>query len=593
MANQEIAKLLQHVAAAYTIKNEKKYRFQIIAYQKAADAINGTSEEVRDLLAEGKLESLPGVGPSIRSHLEELIKTGKVKRFEWIMQGIPDAVYPLLDVPTFGPKKAFKLVSEFNLKNPKTVIEDIEKIAKQGKIEHLEGFGKKSQQDILQAIAEFRQGSGKTTRMALPFAGELAEKLLEYLKRSKSAVDVQPLGSLRRMKETIGDIDFAVATNNPKAVIDYFVAYPHKERIIEKGAASASLLLSNGRQVDLMTQTPEGFGSLLQHFTGSKNHNIHLREHALSKDMSLSEYGIKRKMENGKLKMENFRTEEQFYKYLGMDWIAPEMREDTGEIELALQHKLPKLVEHEDIKGDLHIHSSFPIEPSHDMGKDSMEEMLKKAKDLGYGYLGFSEHNPSVSKHTGGQIYDILARRKEKIESLNESNKYIRSINLLELDILANGKLAIDEKAFSEIDACLVSIHSAFSMNKNDMTKRVLNGLAHPKAKIFSHPTGRILNDRPGYELDFEAVFDFCKKHNKALEINAWPNRLDLPDSLVRQAVKYGVKLIIDTDSHALWQMDMMKYGVAVARRGWATKHDILNTLPYNEFMAWLKGGEK
>ncbi|MBI4079582.1 MAG: hypothetical protein HY429_04820 [Candidatus Levybacteria bacterium] len=589
MTNREIAKLLQHVAAAYTIKNEQKYRFQIIAYQKAADAIMGTTEEIKDLIKEKRLEKLPGIGPSIRSHLEELIKTGKVKRFEWVKSGIPQTVYPLLDVPTLGPKKAFKLVTHFDLKNPKTVIDDIEKIATQGKIANVEDFGEKSQEDILQAIAEFRQGSGKTTRMVLPFAGELAERLLIYLKRSKDAVDVQPLGSLRRMKDTIGDIDFAVATTNPKAVIDYFVAYPQKERIIEKGPNTASILLSNGRQIDLMTQPPDAFGSLLQHFTGSKNHNIHLRNFALSKGMSLSEYGIKKLGKTHK-----FKTEEELYKFLGMEWIAPELREDTGEIELALRQAqgkhpgLPRLIELKDIKGDLHIHSNYPIEPSHDMGKDTMEEMLKKAKNLGFEYLGFSEHNPSVSKHTSKQIYTILARRKEKIEGLNESKKYIRSVNLLELDILANGNLAIDEKSLGELDACLVSIHSSFNMNKKDMTKRVLDALAHPKAKILCHPTGRMLNERQGYELNFEAVFDFCKKHNKALEINAWPNRLDLPDTLVRQAVKYGVKMVINTDSHALWQMDMMKYGVAVARRGFATKGDIVNTLPYNEFVQWL-----
>lgn len=588
MTNIEIAKLLRNIAAAYTIKGEQKFRFQIIAYQRAADAIENSTTEVKDLYTQDKLEQLPGVGPSIRGHLEELIKTNKVRHFEWVTKGISDSVFPLLEVTTFGPKKAFRLVSEFKLSNPKTVIESIEKLAKQGKIAPLDGFGEKSESDIIRAISEFKKGKGKTRRMALTYAGELAEKIVDYMKKSKAIQEVHPLGSLRRMKETIGDIDLAASTNKPSEVITHFVSYPQIERVIEKGPTTASILISGGKQVDLMTHSPDGFGSLLQHFTGSKNHNVHLREIALKQGYSLSEYGIKK---NGKLK--KFDTEEKFYEKLGMDWIPPEMREDSGEIELALQHKLPKLVELSDIKGDLHLHSSFPIEPSHDMGKNSMEEIVKRALALKYEYIGFSEHNPSVSKHTNKQIYDLLAKKREAVDKLQEKYKQIRIFNLLELDILTSGELAIDGKALSTLDAVLVSIHSVFSMNKEEMTKRIMNGLSHPRAKIFTHPTGRLLNIRTGYEVNFELLFDFCKKNNKALEINAWPTRLDIPDIIVREAVKAGVSMIINTDSHATWQMDTMKYGVAVARRGWATKQDIVNTKNAKEFEKWLKGGEK
>lgn len=586
MTNAEIAKLLRHVAAAYAIKNEGKFRFQIIAYQRAADAIEASTTEIKDLIENGKSETFPGVGPSIQQHLEELIKTGNVKRFEWVFEGVPQAVFPLLDVPTFGPKKAYRLTSEFHLKDPKTVINDVEKLAKAGKIAPLDGFGEKSQADILRAISEFRLGFGKTTRMVLPFAAELADKIVAYLKTNKAVKQVNFLGSLRRMKETIGDVDIAVATDKPQEVIEHFVDYQYKERIIEKGPMSASILTSGGKQIDLMTVPIDSYGALLQHFTGSKNHNVHLRELALKKGMSLSERGIKEKSSN---KIHAFTTEEAFYKALGLDWIPPEMREDTGEIELAASHTLPKIVELSDMKGDFHIHSSYPIEPSHDLGKDSMQIMLDKAKKLGYEYLAFSEHNPSVSKHNKSEIYSIMAKRKEKIEQLKESNKNIRIINMLELDILASGELAIDEKALSTVDACLVSIHSVFSMDKKDMTKRILNGLSHPKAKIFSHPTGRLLNERPGYEVDFEQLFEFCKKHNKGLEVNAWPSRLDLPDIMVRQAIKHGIKVSIDTDSHAVDQMDNMRFGVAVARRGWATPKDVVNTWKYEDVMKWMK----
>jgi len=588
VSNKEIATLFRNVAAAYTIADEKKFRFQIIAYQRAADTIAGANGELYDLYKEGKLDILPGIGASMKSHLEELFKTGKVKHFDWVLKNVPEAVFPLLQVPTFGPKKAYRLVKEFNLKNPKTIIDELEKIAKGGKIATLEGFGEKSEQDIIRALNEFKEGKGKTTRMVLPYAIETAEKVIGYLKKSKVITAAEPLGSLRRMKATVGDIDIAIATDHASEVIAYFTNYPHIERVIEKGEVSASMLVSGGTQVDLIAMPKSRFGSLLQHFTGSKDHNVHLREYAIKKGMSLSERGIKVK-KAGKEVLNEYDTEEKFYNALGMDWIPPEIREDTGEIELALDHKLPKLIELKDIKGDLHIHSSYPIEPSHDLGHNTMEEMLAKAKELQYEYLGFSEHNPSVSKHTKDKIYSIMAKRFDKIEQLKKSNKNIRIINLLETDILTTGKLAIDDKVFDYLDATLVSIHSSFGGSKQDMTKRVLEGLSHTKAKILSHPTGRLLNQRPGYELDWDKVFDFCKKHNKALEINAWPNRLDLPDSLVREAVKNGVKMVIDTDSHAVWQMDMMQFGVAVARRGWATKKDILTTLPYSEFMTWLK----
>ncbi|HLD01924.1 MAG TPA: hypothetical protein VJC10_03530 [Patescibacteria group bacterium] len=588
MSNREIAMLLKNVAAAYAIKNEQKYRFQIIAYQKAADAIESSTSEVGDLIQDNKLNTLSGVGSSIQASLQELIKTGKVKHFQEIMEDVPKAVFPLLNIPSFGPKKAYKLVTHFKLNNDKTVIEDIEKIARTGKIADLEGFGEKSQSEIVKAIAEFHSGTTKNVRMVLPFAQELAEKIITYLKQSPDVLEAYPLGSLRRQKSTIGDVDIAVATNKSQAVIEHFVNYPYKERVLEKGTVTAGLLVSGGKHIDLMVQPPDRFGSLLQHSTGSKQHNIHLREYALKKGLSLSERGIK-KLDAKTDTIEKFKTEEAFYNALGLDWMPPEIREDTGEIEAALSHTLPKLVELSDIKGDFHLHSSFPIEPSHDMGKDTMEIMIEKAKKLGYKYLGFSEHNPSLSKHTKEQIYSILAKRREKIEHLNMVQKSVRVFSLLETDILPNGSLAIDDKAAAYLDATLVSIHSVFGMDKKTMTKRVLTGLSHPKAKILTHPTGRLLNQRNGYELNWEEVFLFCKEQSKAVEINAFPNRLDLPDELVREALKYGVKFFIDTDSHAVEQMDMMRYGVSVAQRGWATKDDIMNTLEYNVLAEWFK----
>lgn len=588
MSNQEIGTLFRNVAAAYSIKDAKKFYFQIIAYQKASEAVAATTSELKDLYREGKLNTVPGIGATIRSRLEELFKKGSVSHFDLVLKSIPKSVFVLINVPSIGPKKAFKLAKKLNLNIPETAIEDLMAKARSHEIAKIPTFGEKSEQDIITAIQEYKEGKGKTIRMVLPFANEIAEKILNYLKKSPAIEKAVPLGSLRRMMPTVGDVDIAVATDDPKKTIERFVAYPYEERVIEKGPATASILTSGGRQIDLMVQPIDGFGALLQHFTGSKNHNVRLREYALKKGLSLSERGIKQ-LKTKDQKLKKYDTEEKFYEALGMSWIPPEIREDKGEIELAIKHKLPKLVELSDVKGDLHIHSSFPIEPSHDLGKNTIEEMAKKAVEYRYEYVGFSEHNPSVSKHSKDQIYSLISRRNEYIEQIKSKIKSVRIIKLLETDILINGDVAIDNNSLELLDATIVSIHSSFTTNRRDMTKRVLAGLSNSKAKILAHPTGRLLNERTGYDLDWDLVFDFCKKNNKALEINAWPTRLDLPDSLIKQGIENGVKFVVNTDSHVTEHMKLMKYGVAMARRGWATKNDIINSLSYNEFIKWLK----
>jgi DNA polymerase (family 10) len=589
MNNHEIAELFRDVAAAFSIKNERKFYFQIVAYRNAAESIDLLTTQLKDLYKEGKLQTVQGIGVTIKSRIEELFKKGKVAHFEAVLRGIPKSVFVLMRVPSIGPKKAYKLAEKLALNDPKTALEDLIIKAKSHKIAQIPSFGEKSEQDILRAILEYKKGKGKTNRMTLPYATEISDKILTYLNQSKYVNKAVSLGSLRRMMSTIGDVDIAVATDKPNEVIEHFTAYPYKERVIEKGPATASILTSGGKQIDLMTVPPDSLGALLQHFTGSKEHNVRLREYALKKGLSLSEKGIKN-LKNGLLK--KYDSEEKFYNALGMSWIPPEIRENKGEIELAIQNKLPELVELKDIKGDFHIHSNFPIEPSHDLGETSIKEIIEYAKKLNYQYLGFSEHNPSVSKHTKDEIYSIIAKRNEQIEQIKLNNKDIRVLKLLEVDILSSGELAIDDKAIELLDAIIVSIHSSFSMNKKEMTKRIIAGLSHPKAKILAHPTGRKINERKGYELDFDLIFDFCKKNNKALEINSWPERLDLPDTLIRKAVDCGVKLVINTDSHAVYQMNLMKYGVATARRGWAKKSDIINTMNFADIIKWIKGGE-
>ena len=601
--NQEIAKLLRVISAAYEIRGGNK--FKIIAYDRAATAIEHATSEAKDLWDDGKLTEIPGVGASIASHLDELFRKGKVAHFEAIMRGLPPAIFEFLDIPGIGAKSAYKLCRELKIKNSQTAVLDLEKAAKKGKIAKIEGFGQKSQEDILEAIKVFKAGEIKENRMVLPYADAIAQEMISYLKKIPATVQADPLGSLRRRVATIGDVDIAVSTLKPVEVINWFVRYPKARKLVEKGPSGATILLKNGRQVDLRVQRPEAYGAMLQYFTGSKHHNIHLRELALKKGFSLSEYGIK-KIKNLKLKIKNYANEEDFYKALDMDWIPPELREDTGEIEAALlppirrdQGKpdgLPKLVELEDVKGDLHIHSNFPIEESHDPGLDPMEEIIKVAHTLNYEYIGFTEHNPSQSQHSENQIISLLKRKKEAIDKINYSRvkKLLNGIfNGLEIDIKPNGELAIPEKALDLLDYGLASIHSSFRMSREEMTKRVLRALDHPKIKIFGHPTGRKLGQREGYELDWEAIFAFCLKHDKWLEINAWPDRLDLPDTLVREAVKNGVKMVICTDAHIKNQLSLMSYGVAVARKGWAEKKDIINTLSYDKIVQELKGGEK
>ncbi len=567
LTNLKIAELLCDVAAAYQLKDQNKYRFQIIAYERAADATEHASSELKDLWDDGKLEEVPGVGPSIAEHLGELFKTGKSQHFDELLKDIPPEAFKLMELPGIGIKTALKLIKEGN------------------KLE------------INKLLEEVRAREKKDKRHLLPYAAMVAHEVIEYLSTCPEAVRIDPLGSLRRQTATVGDIDIAVATSEPPEVLEFFTKYPKSGKTIEKGDHTASILLPGDIQVDLMTQPVEDYGSLLQHFTGSKHHNIALREYALKKGFSLSEYGIKELKGNSE-KRKSFRSEEDFYKYLGLDYIEPELREDTGEIEAACDHRLPDLVKLKDVKADLQIHTNFDIETSHDLGESSMEELVKKGSELGYEYLAFTEHNPSQKGHTDEQIVEILKRKRERVDQLNTSlangdNLGVQKVfNSLEIDIKPDGKLPVPDAGLATLDFTLVSIHSSFELDRDVQTKRVLTALAHPKVKIFAHPTGRKLNEREGAELNWPEIFEFCLKNNKWIEINADPMRLDLPDTLVHEAVKLGVKLTFGTDAHHTDGMNNMMFGVSVARRGWAKKSDIINTRGLEEFKKILKEGD-
>lgn len=609
--NQEVADLLRSVAAAYELQGED--RFRVVAYEKAADSIEHASSELKDLWDDGKLTDIPGIGASIAQHLDELFRTGKVRHFDEVMVKLPQAMFTLMKIRGIGVKTAFRLSREFNLANPNTAAQDLLKHAQSNEVAVLEGFGEKSQQELVENIRSHLDRHNEPVRMLLPTADRLARQILAYLKKIREVKQADTLGSLRRQVATVGDIDLAVATDQPEKVLDHFVAFPGSVKTVERGPAGTTIELADGTQIDLRVHPPGSYGSLLQHFTGSKNHNIKLREMALKKGWSLSEWGVKYQESRSKYKGEEntqrlkdpniqnkvesskknsqdevrkFRTEKEFYEFLKMQWIPPEIREDTGEIEVSLAGKLPHLVELTDIKGDLHCHSDFPIEPSHDLGDSSIEEMALEAEKLGYEYLGLSEHNPSVSRHSEDAIVKIVKKKQAAINRFNASGKSnVKILNGLEIDIQPEGQLALPEQAFNYLDYAIASIHSSFQMSRGSMTKRVLRALEHPKVKIFGHPTGRKLNYREGIELDWDEIFAYCKKHGKILEVSAWPDRLDLPDHLVREAVKERVKIVVDSDAHRAEDLNIMRYGVAVARRGWAEKPDIINTLSYDKMI--------
>ncbi|MFH0750014.1 MAG: helix-hairpin-helix domain-containing protein [Candidatus Gottesmanbacteria bacterium] len=595
MTNVQLAVLFRNIASVYQIKGEN--RFRIIAYERAADSIEHLTSEAKDYWDDGKVNEIPGVGPTIASHLDELFKTGHAKHFDKTLAQVPKSIFPLLLVPGIGPKRAYKLVNELKLKNENTVVKDLLAKATRHTIAPIEGFGEKSEEEIIKNINTYLQGGIKENRITLREADEIAESVKAFLLENSHISKVDVLGSLRRRVATIGDVDMAIITDDTGKAIDHFCAYRH-EKIVERGPTGASLLLTNGRQVDLRVQEADSYGAMLQYFTGSKNHNIKLRTYALSKHLSLSEYGIK----DGKTNVvKKFKTEETFYEYIGLQWIPPELREDRGEIDAALRQAqgklpgLPNLVNLTDIKGDLHIHTDYNLEPSHDIGGSGLVELLDKAFLLGYDYIGISDHNPSVGNHSKKQIIDIMKRRKSYYEQQYSSwkkknNNSVQLYIMLEIDITPSGELALPYEAFEYIDAAIISVHSSLQQTRDEMTNRLIQAISvHPKVKIIGHPTGRLLGRREGFEINWKELFPLLANRGIALEINAHPYRLDLPDALVYEAIKQHVPLIINSDTHEVSDMDNMSYGVSVARRGWAQKDDILNTFQYNKFNDWLK----
>jgi len=591
ISNKDIAKLLRECAVSYELTDPSKYRFQSLAYKKSADAIEALSEPLTDYAARFPIEDLPGVGKSIAGHLKDLIDTGQSAHLVSVRKMIPEAVFTLIDIPGIGPKKAIKLVNSFNLTRENS-LEVLRENLLNNKVAQLDGFGEESQKDILNSLENFIKRP--PSRHHLDKAMTVSEAVVSWIKKFNSIEKVNVLGSLRRSAPSIGDIDISISTTKPKEAFDHIVSMPGIEEVIEKGEHSTSFVV-DGIQVDVMVQPSDRYGSLLQHFTGSKYHNVALREYALAKGLSLSEYGIKPLEGSKPLKLGNledgvykYQSEEDFYNDLGLQFVPPELRENRGEIDLAEKNKLPRLIETVDIKADLHMHSSFDIETSHDLGAHSFEQMAEACNLKGYRFIAFTEHNPSQKAHSGDDFSKILRKKGEEIEKVQKLFPSLKLFNSLEIDITPDGTLAVPSAALDELDFALVSIHSSFTQTKEEATERVLKALSHPKVLILAHPTGRIIGKRDGVSLDWDRVFSFCLENRKILEINSSPDRLDLPDDLVKEAVDRGVLLSIDTDAHSLEGLDIMHFGVSQARRGWCKAKNVVNTWELPDFEALL-----
>jgi len=576
LSNSEVVGQMKEAVAAMEVKGEN--RFGIRAYQNAIASIDSLTSSIYDLWENGRLGEIAGVGAALEQHLNELFTTGKVKEWEQKKEDLPDGMFELLVVRGIGAKTAYKLAKTFKLNTRKNALQKIKEAATAHKIQDLPGFGEKSESDILESIEETKKSKQEKPRTLLFRAEEIAVRVIEHLKKLDSVEDAAPLGSLRRRKATVGDLDIAVSSTKPDEVIDHFVKFEEIADVESQGENMSTVLLNNETQVDILVSDPASFGSLLQHFTGSKQHNIELRTFALEKGMSLSQYGIK----EGK-DLKKFATEEEFYKHLGLDWIPPEIREGSDEIKLAAKGNLPKLVEVGDIKGDLHTHT---VDSD---GSSTIFEMVEKAKSLGYEYVGISDHAPSVQARGRFDVLGIVEQKRKQIDEINANNKNIKVLYGYEVNILKDATLNMPDDIMEKLDYVIASIHTSFDQSRDEVTERLIKAIVNPLVTIIGHPSGRLINERDAMDINWDKVFDAAVKYNKIIEINSQPSRLDLADHLVRDAIKKGVKIIINTDAHITHDMDFMRFGVDVARRGWCEKKHIVNTLSLEKLLKTLK----
>ena len=568
MKNKEVADIFNKVAALLEIKGDNPYRIR--AYQKAAQTIEALTADVEELAKQGKLEKLPGIGPDLASKIKEILKTGTLPLYEELKKDVPLILLNFLEIPGLGPKKVKVLYEKLGITN----IEELERACKAHKIAKLPGFGWKTEENILKGIKLFRE---KTGRKPLGEILSLAEEIMETLKKESPVENIAVAGSIRRRKETVKDIDILITSIQPEKVMKKVTELSLVEEVIAFGETKTSVRLKTGIQMDVRVVEPDSWGAALAYFTGSKAHNIRVRELALEKGLKINEYGVFK----GDIKIAG-KTEEEVYASVGLPFIYPELREDRGEIEAALHGKLPKLVEYNEILGDAHVHSKYSD------GTASLEEIMAKAEKLGLSWVAVCDHSQGL-KVAGGLSIEDLFKKKKHIEELNKRSSKVKLIFGSEVDILSDGTLDYPDEILAEIDYVVAAIHTGFQQSEEQITNRIISALKHPLVHAIAHPTGRVIGEREPYAVNIPKILEIAAQYGKALEINAYYKRLDLNDINTRAAKEKGIPLIIGTDTHFIDQMEYLHLGTAVARRGWCEKSDVLNTLTYEEFMAWLK----
>jgi len=573
MNNADISTLLATIADLMDIKGENF--FKIRAYRLASQAIHDSPEDISTLIKENRLKDLPGIGDAIAKKITEYVKTGRLTFFERLTEEIPLHILSLLEIPGLGPKKVATLYRHLHI----DTIESLKKACQDGQLREIDGFGEITERNILRGIQLLEKTSG---RSLLHHAYNNGQHYLQYIKECSEVIHANLAGSLRRMKETIGDIDIIVASEDADKAVDHFINYPKIKQILVQGKTKTSVLLIDSIQVDLRVVPLQSYGAALQYFTGSKEHNVTLRGLAVRQGFKLNEYGL---FEKNSDRFVCGRTEKDIYNHLGLQFIPPELRENRGEIDIAKNNTLPRLLEVKDVKGDLHIHSTYSD------GSNSISEMVEACAKRSYEYVGITDHSQSLKIAKGLDIEAIHAKKKE-IRRLNETAP-LRVFCGTECDIKPDGKLDYPDEVLSLFDYVGIGVHTGFNMTKDQATERIIRGMKHPLVTFLAHPTCRMIGHREGFDLDMDQIFETAVETNTALEINSFPDRLDLNDIQVKRGKELGVRFIIGTDSHAKEHLDYMKFGVATARRGWLEKEDVMNTSDLTTIEQLFKQGRK
>ncbi len=567
MRNQDVAAFLDEIADLLELKGEN--RFRVGAYRTAASRIENLPEDVEDVWLAGQLENVPGVGESIAAKVGEFLQTGHATYLDDLRKEVPPGVRELLTVPGVGPAKAQLIHKSLGIQT----IEGLEEAAREHRLSQLPGIREKTEEKILREVERLQQ---RTRRILLGVALPAAEEVARLLAQNPLVQQVQPAGSLRRMRETIGDIDLLASSDQPARVTDAFSRLPLVKEVLATGPTKASVLTRDNLQIDLRVVKPEEYGSALQYFTGNKEHNIALRDIAIRRGWKLNEYGL---FEESTGRRMAGNDECDIYRALGLECMPPEIRENRGELEAAATGRLPDLIEQEDLRGDLQVHSNYSD------GSATMGEMARAAQLMGYRYLAITDHSQGLGV-AHGLSPERLKQKLREIDELNDRIAPFRVLKGAEVDIRGDGHLDYPDEILGRLEIVVVSIHSGFEQSQERITDRILRAFENPYVDILAHPTGRLLNRRPGYAVDLERVLRSAAERGIAVEINASPDRLDLDDVWARRAKELGVTLCINTDAHTPGSLAFIRYGVAVARRGWIEKQDVLNALPVERVLA-------